>query len=388
MAGVVLITSACSTTSTPIDGTISEPPEDLTTTSLRTDPGGTEVDPSTTSVTAGETTSTTEADPGSPFVGGDVSVIGPNGDGWNDNFPVPGPVIEHDGILHMFYTGHTFASPNLERGRVGLATSADGNDWAFLDPEPLFDGSELPWTGASIYPTTGLVADDGTWILWFSTVPRSFSVRGGSIGRATAPGPAGPWTVDPEPVLTPGGEGTWYAKGVNAPSVVRTADGYHLYFDGHIDDIDSEPDRAIGLLTSSDGIVWEMHDDPTTGGIYEGSDPVFTHGPDGAWDAARVMAPQVVATDDGFALAYLSSWRRADRPGFLQDLGYATSDDGITWQRAATNPIIGNRGTIAFITLPSAVVVGDRLHLYYDVAGNAAGTSSFIVRREAKLAEL
>lgn len=365
------------------------PPEDLTTTSLRTDPGGTSVDPdSGTPSTTESATVTTEPEPASPFLGGEASVLGPNGDGWNDNFPVPGPVIEFEGTRYLFYTGHSFDAPNLERGRVGLATSSDGVDWAFLDTEFLFDGSELEWTGATIYPTSGMVMDDGTWTLWFSTVPRAFSIRGGSIGRATAPEPGGPWSVDPEPILTPGGEGTWYAKGVNSPSVVRTGDGFRMYFDGHVDDLDSERDRAIGMMTSIDGETWTMHDDPSTGGIYDGSDPVFTPGGPDAWDASRVLAPQVVALDDGWLMTYLSSWRRPDRPGFLHDLGYATSADGITWERADSNPIIGNRGTIAFITLASTARFGDRIHLYYDIAGSASSTSSYVVLRTAEVSQL
>jgi hypothetical protein len=387
LVGVALVVSACSATSAPMSESTTVPPEDLTTTSLRTDPGGAVADTVGTQDTiTRDTTTTTMAS--SPFTGGEASVLGPNGDGWNDNFPVPGPVIESDGTLYFFYTGHTYAAPNLQRGQVGYATSVDGVDWAFPDIEPLFDGSQLAWSGASVYPTSGMILDDGTWALWFSTVPRAFSIRGGSIGRATAPGPDGPWVVDPEPILEPGGEGTWFEKGVNVPSVVRTDDGFRMYFDGHGNDIDSEPDRAIGMMTSEDGETWVMYDDPSTGGILEGSDPVFAPGAPDTWDAARVMAPQVVEVPGGFVMVYLSSWRRADRPGFLQDVGYATSSDGITWRRADTNPLIGNRGTIAFITLSSVARIGDRIHVYYDIAGNAAGTSSFVVLRTADMEDL
>jgi hypothetical protein len=384
LAGV-LILAACSATSSPTIGTTSTPPEEPTTTSLREEPGGVGVDPTTTATAS---TTTTEAGAASPFSGVDVPVISPRGFGWNDNFVIPGPVIVHDGIQYMFYTGHTYARPNLERGQVGVATSVDGSDWAFTDADPLFDGSEYAWTEGGVYPTSGLVTEDGTWVLWFSAIPRAFSTRALVIGRATAPDPDGPWTVDPEPVLTGGGPGTWNEKGVSHASVVEVDGGYRMYFDGHIDDLDTDRDRAIGLATSSDGVHWELHDDPATGGLYAASDPVFTAAFDDGWDGDRVMAPEVLVDGDRYVMIYLSSKRRTDQPGFLQDWGYAVSDDGITWRRGDTNPVLGNRGAIAFITNISAAAVDGIVRVYYDIAGNAAASSNAIAMRTAALEDL
>lgn len=385
LLALTIVLAACDTASPSTIGSTTTPSVNLTATSLRTEPGGASDDPTTTTVIQ---TTTTEPEPASPFVGSDAVVLGPNGDGWNDNFVVPGPVIEDDGVLYMFYVGHTFTSPNLERGRVGVATSADGLDWAVLNPDPLFDGSDLDWTDAAVYPSSGMVMDDGTWVLWFSTVPRGFSLRAGKIGRATAPGPDGPWTLDPDPILGPGGEGTWYEKGVGHPSVVFVDGEYRMYFDGHVDDLDSTADRAISFMTSDDAVAWELYDDPETDGIYEGSDPVFFPGEEGSWDAARVMTPTVIALDDQWLMTYMSTWRRTDRPGFLPDLGYATSSDGISWQRADTNPLLDNTGAVSFITSTIAADHDGAVYLYYDIYGNAAASASYLVAKVAPIGSL
>ncbi len=314
-----------------------------------------------------------------PFVAEGTPLFKDGSADWNDAFIVPGPVVEHDEVYYMFYTGHTFEGAGVDRGHVGYLTSPDGTDWAFGDEEPLFDGADLDWGEGAVYPSSAMVLDDGTWALWFTTTLTQFSTRGRSIGRATAPGPDGPWVIDPDPVLTGGGEGTWYERGVMHASVVRTGTEWRMYFDGYRQDVDSEADRAISFATSTDGVTWELYDDPATGGIYDGSDPVLFPGESGAWDAARVAMPSVVATEDGYVMTYQSSWR-LPTPGFLTDFGYATSDDGISWERGVQNPLLGNDGELGFITYGTASLVEDQVMLYFDGASAITSPSSTIYR--------
>lgn len=381
-----LALAACDTASSSTIGSTATPPVELTTTSLRTEPGGSSDDPTTT--VAADTTTTPEPVPETPFVGGAEPIFGPRTFDWAANFVVPGPIVSHDGLHYMFYTGHSIERPNITRGQIGVASSADGSDWAFLNDQPLLDGTSVEWSEGGIYPTSVLILDDGTWAMWFSVVSRAFNWRAITIGRATAPGPDGPWTADPEPVLVGGGEGTWNEKGVSHPSVVRVGEEYWMYFDGHIDNLDSERDRAIGLAYSTDGENWLLHDDPDTGGLYAASDPVFRPAPADEWDGARVMAPSVLTTDDGFVMVYQTSKRRSDRPGFLQDLGYATSTDGIEWTRGTNDPILKNAGTIAFVTNQSIAHIGDKLYLYYDAGGFMGASSNAVFMRVADLSQL
>jgi len=380
---IAILSAGCSTELAPQDGSSTSSSDELTTTSLRTDTGGASNDPSTSSTV--ETTTTTQPD--GPFLLDDSGLFKDGSADWNDAFVVPGPVVKADGVFYMFYTGHTWEGAGVDRGHVGYITSPEGLDWSFGDEVPLFDAADLDWAGGAIYPSTAIITDDGTWVVWFSTVLQPFAERGKYIGRATAPGPDGPWSVDPDPVLGPGGEGTWFENGVMHASVVEVADGWRMYFDGYIDDLDSAMDRSIGMAMSTDVTTWEFYDDPTTDGIYADSDPVFTSGQAGAWDGFRVRSPSVVATDGGFVMTYLSSWR-LETPGFRSDFGFATSDDGIDWLRAEQNPLIENDGTYGFITDGTASRIDDDIVLYFDGAASVTAPSSTIYHLTAPLADL
>lgn len=290
---------------------------------------------------------------------------------WHSAFIVPGPIVEWDGVYYMFYTGYMPEGAGVDRGAVGYVTSPDGVFWTFENPDPLFDAVERDWSGASIQASSALILDDGTWAVWFSALIRSFGATSTAIGRATAPGPDGPWTVDAEPAIVVGGEGTWIEKNVMHPSVIRIGDEWRMYFDGSVNDLDADRDRAIGMATSPDGVTWELYNDPATGGVYAESDPVFFPGSEGAWDEFRVLAPSVVEIDGRFVMSYMSTWRRQPvGTGLRSDLGYATSEDGITWTRASGFPLIDDVNQFGYITSAFASMVDGRYAIYFDSAAS------------------
>jgi len=59
--------------------------------------------------------------------------------------------------------------------------------------------------------------------------------------------------VDPKPVLEPGSKGSWDEVRVDTPSVVKTDDGYAMYYAG----ASADGVIMIGMATSSDGITWK-----------------------------------------------------------------------------------------------------------------------------------
>ena len=144
--------------------------------------------------------------------------------GHDESWINPGAIIEHEGELHMFanvfsqWPGHV-AFPHL--------VSSDGATWTKADSSPAFTSDDIPFVDSGADVSAGYVAADGTWVLVFETVELSDPWV---LGRATAPGPDGPWTIDPEPILTPGPTGSWDAGGLQWPSVVQTDDGYLMYF--------------------------------------------------------------------------------------------------------------------------------------------------------------
>lgn len=257
---------------------------------------------------------------------------GDSGD-YDDRFTDMGAFFYHDGQFHMFRNGF-----RQWPGVIGVSyhTSTDGLTWEEVSDGPVFTSEIVDFGQQSALPTAGLVEDDGTWVLYFYTVGNQFSDNPSAwaIGRATAPDPLGPWTVDPaEPVLLPGPEGEWDAARVSVPNVFKTDDGYVMFFDGFDSNgaLGSGATRQIGMATSADGVEWTRYDDPaTTDAPFAASDPVFVPAEGDAWDSAWVGQPRVVLTPDGYVMSYKSS---APGGGSDQSYGLAISTDGVQWTR-------------------------------------------------------
>jgi len=230
-----------------------------------------------------------------------------------EQYTDPGAVIYHDGQFHMFRNAFVGWPAAVW---IHYMVSEDGITWEQPLQEPVVHTDDVPFAEVAALASSVIVEDDGTWVLYFYTWNWSAGNRSnGEIGRATADNPQGPWTVDPDPVLSLGEEGDFDEVGAGAPQVVRTDDGYLMYYEG----INPRAQgRSIGLATSADGITWEKHPD----------NPIFE--PVAEWEGSMTHQPRVLPTDDGFLMVY-----RAVLPerGGMQ-MGVATSEDGIIWERA------------------------------------------------------
>jgi len=80
----------------------------------------------------------------------------------------------------------------------------------------------------------------------------------------------------------------------------------------------------IGYATSDDGIVWEKDE----------GNPVLNLGVPGAWDDYYVGSPSVLFDDGTYKIWYTGFH------GTNHRIGYATSDDGITWMKYEGNPVL------------------------------------------------
>jgi predicted GH43/DUF377 family glycosyl hydrolase len=189
------------------------------------------------------------------------------------------------------------------------------------------------------------------------------------------------WNARAEPVLTRGTPGDWDAGDVLNPSVIRQGDAYYNLYSGY-----DGKTWHTGLAVSADGISWHkegriLSPDPhtwegdsiagngsaiadETGGIlyyYQAGSavriglarsanghqwqkngaPVLDVGPRGSWDERGVADPYVIRAGRNYYMFYLGM-DRARR----QRLGVAMSDDGLTWHKLRSNPILelGNYG--------------------------------------------
>lgn len=261
----------------------------------------------------------------------------------------PGAVIaDEDGTLHMFANVFT-AWPGLVH--VPHLTSTDGVTWTLADGAPALTSEAVPFAEPGADVSSAFVTDDGTWNLVFGTV--NF-IAPWAIGRATAPGPDGPWTVDPEPLVTAGAEGAWDAGGVSWPSVVATDDGWAMYYAAG--DGPRTQSGAIGMATSSDGVTWTKRDEP-----------VLTAS--SAWEGDALDRPRVQRVDDGWLMVYTGST--------LNQRGFAWSDDGISWTPDPSNPVISaDDFPVDGNTWDTALLWDGELLRYYMEIGTAGGNGT------------
>lgn len=242
----------------------------------------------------------------------------------------PGATIFHDGQYHMFYNG----ADRISQFAIGHATSPDGFMWTPVDSEPLLTADDVGFAKVGVKASSVLVEDNGTWVIYFSTWNEPAGYSTSDIGRLTAPTPDGPWTLEPMPVLEPGPDGSWDGYAVLDPSVVRTDDGYVMYYTG----LNSfAGTQKIGMATSPDGLTWTKYNDRDTGEtLFSESDPILLPGEPDAWDGKRVLDPTVQQTPDGWVMVYTSVKNASG--GGDHKIGYATSADGQQWTRAGELP--------------------------------------------------
>lgn len=307
-----------------------------------------------------------------------------NNPNWDNQFLDPGAMVYHEGMFHMFFNGiNGFPAPV----GVGYATSPDGYQWTRQTTEPILSAEALQDTnfpGSNLFVTSALVEPDGTWILYFYTLSGGGFMGPGEIGRATAPAPTGPWTIDLDPVLNPGPSGAWDDVQVSGPNVLKTEEGYLMYYDA----LGQGSTSMIGMATSSDGMQWEKYNDPATNDTaFAESDPVLTASDDG-WDSKRVIDPNVIKTNDGFEMIYLAtSGTGKFAPGEFS-FGAATSPDGIDWTESDRNPVLSSRDhpqwSQAF--LATLLLVDGTYFLYFDFVTPATrGTNVYLATYNGSL---
>ena len=159
------------------------------------------------------------------------------------------------------------------------------------------------------------------------------------------------WTKLPgNPVLSTGASGAWDDQFTFAPSVILDAATYKMWYAGSSA---ADTTRKIGYATSPDGITWTR----------QGSSPIFTPGPTGAWDA-KIGFPTVIKDGSTYKM-----WYTGLNASDAGQVGYATSPDGMIWTRYGANPVLsyGTNGSwdAVYVGAPNVVKVGSQYHMWY-----------------------
>ena len=296
---------------------------------------------------------------------------------YNDNDPILplGPVgtwdsvqifgaqiLEHDGLYYMFYTGSN--GRGAFNGAIGYATSTDGYTWEKAAANPVFQYQfRGEYQGYALPTSLGrvLVEHDGTWVMYYVLPNIAWAMPTQAVYRATAPGPDGPWTTDGEVVLEGGERGAWNYH-IGPQSIFKVDDEYRMYYTGFMGRYERDENSwslpQMGIATSTDGLTFtHVSDAPSLPAL-----------PDSEWEPYGLTSTSIRQTDDGWELFYVGYPRPIYTfPNGLYSqlqVGYATSADGITWERYPMNPVITTPET--GWPLLGNLVIDDTYFLYYD----------------------
>ena len=283
---------------------------------------------------------------------------------WDSGILFIPDIVLKDGTYYLFYT----ASPDLMSTplSIGFATSPDGVNWTKNTSNPVF---ESDGTGFDAFQTASsrILVEGESWSMFYNGRDQPGPGPGPYIGRATSADPAGPWSVADTPVLETGSPGEWDSGFVDPNAVIPVDSGYVMYYSGGTGFPFPPNNRArVGMATSTDGITWTKYDDPsTTSAPFAESDPVLDIGDPGTYDSGLAWAADVVYVDGRWEMFYT-----CDPDTFpFESICFATSTDGIVWEKAINNPIYqhtqdGSWASLE-VVLGSVLVIDEKRYMYY-----------------------
>ncbi len=226
-------------------------------------------------------------------------------------------VLKVDQVYKMWYTGMG------QNWQIGLATSQDGVNWNKSPANPVLrNGQAGDFDFQHAYISMVIFHNNQYW-MWYS----GHDGAKWQIGLATSPNGVN-WTkYSGNPVLRVGDSGEWDESNIYSPSVVFDGQSFKMWYNG------SSPKftAASGLATSADGIHWEKHPE----------NPVLAPLPN-SWES-HAVGLNVPLLIDGIYHGWYGGYDASQ----ATQLGYATSDDGVHWQRYPHNPVMspGSNGT-------------------------------------------
>lgn len=193
--------------------------------------------------------------------------------------------------------------------------------WSFSPTNPVLDiVPSSSWERSAVFDPCVIRRADGSLAMWYTT-------RGdlpSGIALATdASGIGDHWErYASGPVLTPDPPESAPATGITRPSVVAVQGGWRIWYSTQ-GPAGPAGESWIGTAFSRDGHYWEKH-----------GTPVLTARE--AWEKRAVQCPNVRYDA---ASGLFQMWYAGGDSYEPDAVGFATSPDGITWQRHSGNPI-------------------------------------------------
>ncbi len=255
----------------------------------------------------------------------------------NDLIAISDPwVMKENDTYKMWYTcgGLNYPTDTELRSRICYCTSADGLHWNKYAGNPVMDVSyNGMWDSLGVETVT--IINDPTAVaserykMWYAG--QYFNEYRYDIGYAFSADGIN-WTKHATPVLQVGAASAWDNGFLEGPSVMKEGGVYKMWYCGYdvvVDGNGTDGNTNIGLATSTDGINWTKHP----------NNPVFTTGT-GTWDSHYVQDPHVLKDNGVYYMWYGGN----DVEGYGQQVGLATSTDGIAWTKSPMNPVLQKGG--------------------------------------------
>jgi len=246
-----------------------------------------------------------------------------NDEHWNHGGIHSPSVVASEGVLDLYFSTREVKSEEGDfTGHVlGRARSLDGGvEWSLEPDAPIWTPEDA---GVDGFGSLSVLVDDaGEHWLFHSAWPPE-----GLPGVRVARSPDGlDWESAPCLEVLSGFDAFWTQQGVMDPSVVDLGDGvFRMYFTVRRMEGTQEI-RELGAVEGSCEAGWGEPQE------------ILARGSQGSWDAGRVSAAHVWREQGLWRMLYVGA--ASDSGSAKSALGYASSEDGWTWVRAASNPVV------------------------------------------------
>lgn len=182
------------------------------------------------------------------------------------------------------------------------------------------------------------------------------------------------WTLSPTtPVLVPD-SGTYYAGGVETPSVVFKDNVYHMYTTVYPANV--AEDFAVAHATSTNGINWTMD-----------AAPILESPGTATWYGSIVGEPGAIVYRDSIFVFFTAGGIQASLP--IQCIGLLKSPDGTNFnspEQAVFLPqdVYPLSSDYWGLSTPSALAINDSIYLFTDVAQIVGGNWTQVALHQFK----
>jgi hypothetical protein len=288
---------------------------------------------------------------------------------WDDIAAIVPFALKYDQVIYLFYSGFS----NNGKVSIGLATSTDGYHFEKYAGNPVLTSGPAGFD-SYLVGSPVLFRDDSVWVIFYNGAETALYGPAPYIGRATAKDLAGPWERMDKPVMTRGSMSEWDGEYIVPSAILKLEDGtFRIYYTGGGNFPGKDLYSGIGMASSTDGVKWVKYNDPATSDHpYADSDPVLKATNHGNFYDGFPWSACVIKTTDGFEMYYGATDMKVSTEKV--ELAYATSQDGIHWEKYPRNPVYRltddpltahspDKGLFEF---PSLIFTDSLVFLYYD----------------------